>query len=39
MRNQRELKPIIPIILYHGKQKWDLPENFVDYFSRCLKNI
>jgi len=32
-RNQRELKPIIPIILYHGKQKWDLPENFVDYFN------
>ncbi|GAB6163031.1 hypothetical protein JCM12298_21910 [Desulfothermus naphthae] len=33
MRNKRDLRPIIPIILYHGKEKWNLPEDFVDYFN------
>jgi predicted transposase/invertase (TIGR01784 family) len=33
MRKGKPLRPIIPIILYHGKHQWNLPENFADYFE------
>ena len=31
--NNEPLKPIIPIVFYHGKQKYDLPTNFEGYFE------
>ena len=33
MQKNKKLKPIIPIILYRGKYRWNLPENFRDYFN------
>ncbi|WP_022670329.1 Rpn family recombination-promoting nuclease/putative transposase [Hippea alviniae] len=39
IENKEELTPIIPFIFYHGKRKFDLAENFSDYFSVKDKNI
>ena len=33
IKNDEALKPIIPIVFYHGKQKYDLPTNFEGYFE------
>ena len=33
MRDHGELRPVIPVILYHGRQRWNLPFNFGDYFD------
>ena len=31
--NKKNLRIIIPVVFYHGKQKWNLPETFVDQFD------
>jgi predicted transposase/invertase (TIGR01784 family) len=28
-----KITPVIPIIFYHGKEKWDIPLNFIDSFN------
>jgi len=33
LENGLPLRPIIPMIFYHGKKKWNLPLNFVDQFN------
>lgn len=33
MELRRSLRPIIPIIFYHGWTPYNLPDNFVDYFE------
>ena len=37
MQKNKKIKPVIPIILYHGKNRWNLPENFRDYFKVPLE--
>ncbi len=41
IKNQKELRIIIPIVLYHGKNKWNIPENFKDLYkiSEGIKSI
>ena len=36
VRNATHLPPIIPIIAYHGRQKWNAPRTFSEYFSSTL---
>ncbi|WP_455382467.1 Rpn family recombination-promoting nuclease/putative transposase [Salinispira pacifica] len=36
IRNATHLPPIIPIIVYHGRQKWNAPRTFSEYFSPTL---
>ncbi len=31
--NVKPLPPIIPIVVYHGREKWRVPENFVGLFE------
>ena len=33
IRNKEPLRPIIPVVFYHGKQKFNLPTDFSDYFD------
>ena len=33
LRNNEKLIPIIPLIFYHGKRKFDLPTKFIEYFE------
>ena len=33
LKNREPLKPIIPIIFYHGRQRCNLPLEFADYFD------
>jgi hypothetical protein len=33
LKNKESLKPVIPVVFYHGKGKYDLPLNFGDYFD------
>ena len=33
IRNKEPLKPIIPVVFYHGRKKFDLPTSFSDYFD------
>lgn len=33
IRNREPLRPIIPVVFYHGKQKFNLPTDFSDYFD------
>ena len=33
IRNKEPLKPIIPVVFYHGRRKFNLPTDFSDYFE------
>jgi predicted transposase/invertase (TIGR01784 family) len=33
MNKHGQLRPIVPVILYHGRTGWNLPWNFGDYFD------
>jgi len=33
VRNARDLPHIIGVVVYHGRQRWDAPRAFSDYFS------
>lgn len=33
LKNKESLKPVIPVVFYHGTGKHDLPLNFGDYFD------
>lgn len=33
LKNNEPLRPIIPVVFYHGKSKYGLPVNFGDYFE------
>jgi len=33
VESKRDLRPIIPLIFYHGKNKWNRPRRFVDQFK------
>jgi predicted transposase/invertase (TIGR01784 family) len=32
INENRPLRPIIPVVFYHGKEKWQVPDSFVDQF-------
>ncbi len=36
VRNATHLPPIIPIIVYHGRQRWNAPRSFSEYFASTL---
>ena len=31
--DQEELKPVIPVVFYHGKEKWTIPEELQSFFG------
>ena len=33
IRNNRNPRPIIPVLFYHGKIKFNLPDRFIEYFK------
>jgi hypothetical protein len=33
IRNKKPLIPIIPVVFYHGRKRFDLPTSFSDYFD------
>ena len=33
IRNREPLRPIIPVVFYHGRRKFNLPTDFSDYFD------
>ena len=38
-KNKKELRIVIPLVFYHGKNEWKIPANFSDIFDidNCLK--
>jgi len=36
VRNTTRLPPIISVIVYHGRERWNAPRSFSDYFSPTL---
>ncbi len=39
IKNNEPLIPIIPFVFYHGKQKFSLPVEFIDYFKDVDEDI
>lgn len=35
---QEELMPVIPVVFYHGKEKWKLSERFSEMFPENIRN-
>ncbi|MDM7273901.1 Rpn family recombination-promoting nuclease/putative transposase [Sulfurihydrogenibium azorense] len=33
LREKKDYTPIIPIVFYHGKQKWNIPKNLQEHFK------